>query len=171
MEALFRVLSGALLLCFGRRLFWLFVGLLGFFAAFGFASKFFSEQSQLVTLTIALVAGLIGILLAIFLQRVAIAVAGFLAGGMFAVELLQMTGWQIHPSIAYIVCGVIGAILISILFDGALILLSSLIGAMLITRSLTLQPLIEAVLIAVLVVIGILIQSRLLQRRPVERTT
>src|SRR5688500_12103206 len=65
MQPIFQILGGILLIIFGRRLFWLFVGLLGFFAGFTFASRFFSNQQEWVTLLIAVGCGLIGILLAV----------------------------------------------------------------------------------------------------------
>ena len=46
------------------------------------APHFIHEPSTLLALTLALVLGLIGALLAIFLQKIAIAVVGFLAGGI-----------------------------------------------------------------------------------------
>jgi hypothetical protein len=164
MQIAFRILAGVILLLFGRRLFWLFVGLLGFFAGFTLATRFFAAQEQWITLVIAVVCGLIGILIALFLQRVAIAIAGFLAGGMFSTAVLEITRWQLDPAIAYILCGIIGAILLSIVFEWALIFLSSLTGAMLITRSLSFEPMIETALIVVLVVIGIIVQSRIRTR-------
>lgn len=164
MYPIFRILAGVVLLLFGRRLFWLFVGLLGFFAGFTLATKYVSGQEQWVTLLIAFICGLIGIVVAIFLQRVAVAIAGFLAGGMFATSVLEITGWQIHPALAFLICGIIGAILIAVLFEWALIFFSSLTGAMLITRSLSLEPMIETGLVVLLVVIGIVVQSRIRPR-------
>ena len=167
MQPVLQILAGVLLVLLGRRLFWLFVGLLGFFAGFSLAARYFAEQPAWMTLLIALACGLIGILIAIFLQRVAIAIAGFLAGGMFATNILEITGWQLDPTIAYIIAGILGAVLLSVLFEWALIFFSSLTGAMLITRSITLQPSIETGLIILLVVIGIVIQSRIRPRRVV----
>ncbi len=137
---------------------------MAFLAGFTFATRFFSQQPEWMNLLIAFGCGIIGILLAIFLQRIAVAVAGFLAGGLFATRLLTLTGWQLDPAIAYIICGILGALLISFLFEWALIFFSSLTGAMLITRSINLEPVIESILILVLVVFGIVIQTRIRPR-------
>ena len=169
MQPILQILAGVVMLLFGRRLFWLFVGLLGFFAGFSLASRYFAEQPAWITLLIACAIGIIGILIALFLQRVAVAIAGFLAGGMFATNVLQMTGWQLDPAIAYLIVGILGAILFSVLFEWALIFFSSLTGAMLITRSITLQPSIETGLIILLVVIGIVIQSRIRPRTVIAK--
>ena len=169
MQPVFQILSGVVLLLFGRRLFWLFVGLLGFFAGFSLAARYFAEQPAWLSLLIAIACGLIGILIALFLQRVAIAIAGFLAGGMFATNVLEITGWNLDPAIAYIIVGILGAILFSVLFEWALIFFSSLTGAMLITRSITLQPSIETGLIILLVVVGIVVQSRIRPRTVITK--
>jgi hypothetical protein len=172
MQPIVQIFAGIVLLLFGRRLFWLFVGLLGFFGGFSLAARYFAEQPAWITLLIAAGCGLIGILVALFLQRVAIAIAGFLAGGMFATNVLKITGWQLDPTIAYILIGIVGAILLSVLFEWALIFFTSLTGAMLITRSITLQPSIETGLIILLVVLGIVIQSRIRpSRRVVTKET
>jgi hypothetical protein len=63
----------------GRRLFWLFVGLMGFITAYRWFESNPAAQSSGRCL-LAILAGIVGIVLAIFLQRVAIAVAGFFAG-------------------------------------------------------------------------------------------
>src|SRR5256885_7264151 len=81
------VLIGAIILFFGRKLFWLCVAAVGFAAGVEFAPHLIHEPSQVLQLSIAIVFGFIGALLALFLQKVAIAVAGFLAGGKLAMAL------------------------------------------------------------------------------------
>src|SRR3954467_3841365 len=78
---------GVVILFFGRRLFWLCVAAIGFAAGVELAPHLMHEPTPLLQLSIALVLGFIGALLATFLQKVAIAVAGFVAGGKLAVAL------------------------------------------------------------------------------------
>ncbi len=78
---------GLLLLLLGRRLFWLFVAVAGFVVGVQAAPYILPHQSELFLLGIALVLGVIGALLAIFLQKVAIALGGFVAGGYIAMVL------------------------------------------------------------------------------------
>ncbi len=80
-------LIGVVILLFGRRLFWLCVAAVGFAAGVEFAPHFVHEPSTLVLLTVAIVLGFIGALLALFLQKIAIAIAGFLAGGKLAIAM------------------------------------------------------------------------------------
>ena len=167
--SIIRILAGLLLLILGRRLFWLFVGLVGFMAGYTFAQKFFTLSSQLLELLIAVGVGLVGIFLAIFLQRLAIAIGGFLAGGLFATSLLEMFKWNVSPLVLFVIGGVLGAILLSIFFDWALIFLSSITGAMLISRALPLEPWMATFVFVILVVVGILVQTRLFPAAKVQK--
>ena len=83
------IIVGVALLVLGRRLFWLFVGAIGFIAASDAAAAYFSALPQWQILAISLGAGLLGILLAIFFQKLAIVLVGFYAGGYLAVSLFD----------------------------------------------------------------------------------
>ncbi len=114
------------------------------------------------------VCGLLGIAVAIFLQRVAIAAAGFFAGGYFAMNVATSylgttgtTGW-----VLFVIGGILGAVLLSMLFDWALIVLSSLMGAVLVAQSLHLPN--SPLLMFALAVAGILVQAQL-RRGPSKR--
>src|SRR2546430_10932053 len=74
------VLIGVVILFFGRKLFWLCVAAVGFAVGVEIAPLLVNEPSSLLALLIALVLGVLGALLALFLQKIAIAVLGFLAG-------------------------------------------------------------------------------------------
>src|SRR6185295_19307424 len=82
------LIAGALLLIAGRRLFWLFVGLVGFFTVYRWFAPYPAGPSPSGRWLVAILAGLLGIVLAIFLQRLAVALAGFLVGGWFAAGML-----------------------------------------------------------------------------------
>jgi len=157
----FGVVTGVVVLLAGRPLFWLFVGILGFVVAFDLASLYLAGQSQLVILTLALVAGLFGILLALLLQRIAFGLAGFLAGAY----LVTMSG--VTPGLAggsgfdvtILLGGASGALAGLLLADWALIVLSSLIGAGLIVEALNPGRTPGLVLFAGLVMVGIVVQA------------
>src|SRR6266481_5969178 len=127
-------LIGAVILFFGRKLFWLCVAAVGFAAGVEIAPHLVHEPSPLLSLTIALVLGLIRALLALFLQKIAIAVLGFLAGGKLAgaIAAAFFVHYAQHSTIIFVIGGIIGAILLLVLFDWALIVLSAFIGAHLI---------------------------------------
>ncbi len=130
-------LIGAVILFFGRKLFWLCVAAVGFAAGVEIAPHLVHEPSPLLALAIALVLGLIGALLALFLQKVAIAVLGFLAGGKLAgaIAAAFFVHYAQHSTVIFVIGGLLGAILLLVLFDWALIVVSSLIGNHCIYRS------------------------------------
>jgi hypothetical protein len=167
------VVVGLVLLLFGRRLFWLFVGVVGFMAGWYFALGNWHHAPAGGQLVVAIVAGLIGIVLALMLQKVAVAVAGFVVGWSFVASLLgwQMTMLRPGQLLVLAVAGVVAAVLALVVFDFALILYSSLAGASLIVDhvQLHLGSSARLVLLVVLVVVGIAVQSRWLDRGRVRR--
>src|SRR3954471_13229558 len=127
-------LIGVVILFFGRRIFWLCVAAVGFAAGVELAPHIVHEPTPLLALSIAVVLGFIGALLALFLQKIAIGIVGFLAGGKLAVAIAAAVVGNAAQFywISFIAGGVVGAILLLLLFDWALIFLSSIVGAYLI---------------------------------------
>jgi hypothetical protein len=156
------ILIGIAILVAGRRLFWLFVGAVGFVIGLSLAVQLLPDQPAWVILVAALIVGLVGIVVAIFLQTAAVGLAGFLIGGYTIVWLLQRFGLALSQWdwLIYIIGGILGAVLALYLFDVALIILSSLAGATLIVQSISLDALITSILFVVLLVAGIFIQSK-----------
>jgi len=162
------ILIGVVILLFGRKLFWLCVAAIGFAAGVELAPHLVQDPSALLSLTIALLLGIIGALLALFLQKIAIAVLGFLAGGKLAgaIAAAFFVHYAQHSTIIFVVGGVIGAILLLVLFDWALIVVSSLIGAHLIVYQSTIAlPQSGSIILFIgLAVVGILVQAASLRR-------
>lgn len=158
---------GFALLLLGRNLIWLLVGILGFLVGFDLATDFLTGQAQLLIFVIAVIVGLIGAGLAVFLQRLAAGVAAFLAGGYLAMTGAAYLGLDLgdYRWLAFIAVGIIAAILGMALFDWALIVLSALIGAALIVQNLSLAQSFTPLVFIILVVIGIAVQAGLMQRR------
>ena len=154
------IISGLAILFLGRQLFWLFVAVVGFAAGFELATNFLGGQPDWVILLIALVAGVIGALVAIFLRYLAVAVAGFASGAYLGTVLTDMlaadSGWLFW--ILFIAGGAIGAILMLALFDWALILLSSFTGAAMLAPLPGWSSSLQLVLFVTLVVVGIIVQ-------------
>lgn len=160
--AVINVLVGVALLFFGRRAFWLFVAGAGFVAGLSLANNIF-QASESVGLIIGIGVGLIAALLAVFLQRFAISLAGFLVGGYIALQVLPILnvegGWW-ATVLTFIIGGVIGVILIGMFLDWALISLSSLAGAALVTDALNLSSGLGTVVFLILTVLGVVFQAR-----------
>jgi hypothetical protein len=167
------MILGILLLFFGRRLFWLFVGVAGFIAGLTLVPQFISGQSEMTILLIAIIAGVIGAVLAIMLEGLAILIAGFLAGGYLMTTLLVSLHVSVstQPSITYIIGGIIGLLLVAVLFDWAIIILSALLGAEILMPLLHLSGSVHWLVFLGLVVVGMAVQAGIWHRRyPVKRT-
>src|SRR5262245_3108518 len=128
------VLIGVAILFFGRKLFWLCVAAVGFAVGVQIAPLLVNESSSVLALVIALVLGGLGALLALFLQKVAIALLGFLAGGKLAMAIAAafFVHYAQYSLIIFVVGGILGAILLLVMFGWALIVVSSFVGAYLI---------------------------------------
>lgn len=155
------VLAGLAVLFFGRRLFWLFVGCVGFIVGFELADNAFQGQSEWLILFIGLGVGLLSAIASVFLQRIFIVVAGFFAGGYclstFVPTVLPMRGDAVLW-VAFAVGGLLGAFLTVVLLDPALIIMSSLAGATAVSQNVPLDAPARTVLFVVLLVVGIAVQ-------------
>jgi len=164
--AIVSALIGILILFFGRKLFWLCVAAVGFAVGMEIAPLLVNKPSSLLALLVAIVFGVLGALLALFLQRVAIAVLGFLAGGKIATAIAAafFVHYAQYSTVIFVVGGILGAILLLALFDWALIVVSSFIGAYLIESAIVLPPTGSTLVFIGLAVIGILVQTASFRR-------
>ena len=160
------VLIGVVILFFGRKLFWLCVAAVGFAVGVQIAPLLVNEASSLLALVIALVLGVLGAFLAFFIQKVAIAVIGFLAGGKLATAIAAafFVQYAQHSTIIFVIGGIIGAILLLAVFGWALIIVSSFIGAYLIQSAIVLPPTGSTLVFIGLAIVGIFVQGASFRR-------
>ena len=161
------IFIGVLVLLFGRRLFWLFVAAIGFWIGFELTPHLMQQPPPWLALVVAMIFGLVGAVLAFVLQKVAIGIAGFLVGGYVATAILSafVTTYAQYDGIAFVIGGVLGAILMLVLFDWALILFSSLAGAELIASNLHLPAAGTTILFVALTIAGVVAQAAFFRRR------
>ncbi len=163
-----RLVAGVCALLFGRRLFWLFVGAIGFAFGMDLAARLFAGAPTLVVLTAAVLCGLAGAVLARAAQEVMIGIVGFAVGGYLATQLL--IALMPYPGrniwFALVGGGIAGVVLLNAVFDWAVILLSSLVGAAFIVEGSGAGGRATPLTYAVLAVIGIVVQAASKQRRP-----
>jgi hypothetical protein len=152
-----RILFGLLMLAAGRNLFWLFLGGTGFLLGFDLAKRLLHGQPQGVIFVTALVAGVACALLAVLLQKFAIIFAGFIAGG------------YLLPALLFIVGGIVGALLMKVFFNWALIVLSSVFGSSLVVETVHFGPQLRKVFFVFLLLLGIIIQAGMTRRRITPR--
>ena len=157
------IAAGVQLLFLGRKFFWLFVALVGFLLGRAYALEFLSGQPTSVILTISLIAGLLGVLLAALLQKIAVGLAGFAAGGYIAYYLLQFVAANLgeYQWMAILAGAIIGALLAGSMFDWALVLITSAAGAALISQGLNLGMPISAIALIGLFVFGMIAQANI----------
>jgi hypothetical protein len=154
------VLLGLIVLVYGRRLFWMFVAIAGFLAGMEFTRAIFVNQPYWVMLLGGFSAGLIGSLLAVFVERIAFAIAGFLAGAYLGLIIYHSSGFMGKDIFFIILGGLIGVLFSGLLMNWAIILLSSLVGAAAISSRLELDQTFRVVVFVVLIIIGAYTQAR-----------
>ena len=155
------------MLTMGRRLYWLFLGGVGFVLGFEAAKRVLEGQPHSLILIIAMLGGVVGALLAVFLQKFGIAAGGFLAGGYLLILLLRQIGMTMvhYQWLVFLIGGMAGAFLMTILFGWTLIVISSAIGALLILPSLHAGPRVTNLLFLLLLAAGIAVQYGLFERK------
>ena len=165
--SLLRILMGTILLLAGRKLYWLFVAVVGFIAGFLFTDIFAPQASTWLLILIGLIIGSLCALLAVFLNQLAVALVGFLGGGLLAIQLLAYfdVGSGDFNWIPFIIGGIIGTILAVLIFDWVLIVFSSLFGAILIGSAWENPSTLINLLVLVLFLVGIGVQASLMYRQ------
>jgi len=154
------VVLGIILLTFGRRLFWLFVAALGFLTGYSIAMQYGINTAHYAIWLISIICGVAGALIAIFLQRLAVAMAGFFAGAYLMFHLMTVLNIYADPlfTITQFIGGFTGLVLFLLFFDDALIVISALVGASLVVRYLYLDIPVGTVCFVILTAIGIACQ-------------
>jgi hypothetical protein len=169
---IFAVVIGITIILLGRKLFWLFVGAVGFISGLHIATYALYGRPEWMILLIGLFAGILGAVLAVFLQRIAVGAAGFFAGGYLIEGLIYMAGWQVGDGfwILFLIGGIIGALVASAYFDWALIMLSTLTGAAVVSQSLPFVSAVKAVVLTALIIAGIFTQAGFMKKDRRSRT-
>ena len=159
------IVGGVLLLAAGRKLYWLFVGLIGFAAGFALAGMFVKADTEWIKWLVAIALGILGAMLAVGLQKLAVGAAGFIAGGYGLVYLLNLLGMEIGKFnwLVFIVGGMIGTALVLGVFEFALILLSSVAGATMVSQTFNFSGMPVTIAFLALILIGILLQHATLR--------
>ena len=160
------VIIGVVILFFGRKLFWLCVAAAGFAVGVEIAPLLVSEPSSLLALVVAILFGVLGALLALFLQKVAVTILGFVAGGKLATAIAAAFFVQYvqYSTIVFVAGGIVGAILLLAMFNWALIVVSSFIGAYLIQSAIVLPPTGSTLVFIGLAIVGMFVQATSLRR-------
>jgi hypothetical protein len=176
---------GLLSLFLGRKLFWLFVGISGFLLGLliGGVVGMSNGWDWPMILLMGLVIGAGAAVLSIYLQKPMASLAGFMMGGLLAAVLYMLVryGTNIATSlmfggpgaetwILFLVGGVAAAIFVWVTYEWALIVLSSLSGALLTFVGLapflpfSLPGIFYLLILAGLAVLGIYVQAQMMSK-------
>lgn len=162
------VAAGLLLLFLGRQLYTALIGLVGFFVVYGLPEDVLNLPDEM-RLPVAVGVGVLAALLAFIVRKVAVALAGALLGAGAALWAIGFYGveWNVLWWIAVAAAAVLGAWLLRLVFDTALIVVSSFAGALLIVAAIGLEGTPAHVAVAVLIVVGVAFQMG--RRRKADR--
>lgn len=138
--AVAQIVIGLLETLFGRKLFWLFVAIGGFLIGWFVVPAIYGAVNDgaslelWVRVVIGVVAGLVLGSLAMKFTRLMVAIAGFFIFGTATVLIVRYFGGNIPSGssnhwIAFVCGGVVGSFVMGLLFEWALIVLTSLFGA------------------------------------------
>ena len=155
------IILGIMLLMLGRKLFWLFSGAIAFIFGLEFVPLILRGQSEHVILIIALVLSIAAIVLSFIVQKIGLGIAGFMAGGFVAMSIVNELKVNIPwlPWVLFAVGGIFGVVFTLVLFDWALIILSSLSGAFLLVHVMGFNLSLTKILFMLLVAVGIATQA------------
>lgn len=156
------VLVGVALLAAGRRLFWLALGALGFCAGLFAVDRWLGDLPRTTALVVALAVGIVGLVLALVVQRVAVGLGGFVLGAVLTARLLPFTSLELGPwqPLVLVAGGVIGALVALAAFGLALTVVTAGAGAALLVESIVMPERFESLLFAGLWILGVLVQRR-----------
>lgn len=161
------LIAGLALLLMGRQLFWVYVAILGFLVGFETATQYLNSDVEWLPVIVGLVVGLVAALLAIVFQWVAVGIAGFVGGAYFVLALLGLgdPGEASLLGLLFIVIGgIVGVVLFLMLFDPALVILSSLVGANLLLTPFELGGNMQLIAFFALALVGIVFQFAVLSK-------
>ena len=164
---LLAIVLGIALLTYGRKLYWLALGGIGFFLGLWLSSRLLPASSGALALGLAFLGGVLGAWLAILAQKFAIGLGGFLVGGAgsfwFAGEILAPAlrfDSQVWVWIIAAIGAMVGVSFAAVLFDASLIFLSSTVGALLVASRSHLGLPQETWLFLLMLCLGVMTQSR-----------
>lgn len=156
---------GVLLLVAGRRLYWLALAGVGFVAGLtlaGALAESAAPGSPGLEMALTLAGGLLGALLAVWVQKLAVLLGGLVLGGAAVFWLAPLASWDPEGWIwlAALVGAALGAALAPALFAFSLVAFTSLLGAALVASHLGLGQPHEGWAFLGLAALGLLLQAR-----------
>lgn len=157
-----RGVIGGILLFLGRELNFLFAGAMAGLIGFRLTPLLPPQWPAWSDAAFMIVLGVAAAVIVLLNERFGYFLSGFLAGGFFLVEYYAPNMLTV-PLLPFVVGGVIGALVLGLLTEWALILVSSAIGASYILNLFVLDPTAEVLIGAGLFIVGALTQVIIMQ--------
>ena len=163
--ALLYVGVGFLMLIAGRPIYWVFAGSISFLVGTYLADQIPVLPPEWNSFFIPILFAIIGVVLTQTFKRWTARLAGFIAGGIMIINLPNIFGSGSDWTSPYLfaAAGIISVILLFVIFDFALIVLSSLVAVTLILSYMRLGNLDQGAMFLILAIFGIITQYLLLQ--------
>jgi hypothetical protein len=161
-----QVIAGILLVLLGRRILWLFLGILGFFVTRGLVLNYLPDLSGQTTLIVALAGGGAAASIILLAEKLAVAGGGVLGGAFVGAFVWQqlVPGAGGMPWIGIAVGAILGFLIVRFVVKLALAIAASAVGAALLALALP-EPEYRMITFVVLLIIGVVLQSGLLRRK------
>ena len=157
-----RGVIGVIVLFFGRELNFLFAGGMATLVGFRLAPKLPDSLPSWAEYALIISLAILAAVLVLINERAGYFVSGFFAGGYLMMEYFE-PGVLTFPIVPFIVGALLGAIIIGVFTEWALIAISSVIGAIYSTTLFKLSPTAETLIAGGLFVIGSLTQVILMR--------
>lgn len=168
------VIIGFVLLIAGRRAIWLSLMGGAFVVSAQLLSFFLFDLNTSTIMLIAAGVALVVLVLYLFIEKATILVIGVIGGGLAGIIMVNSlftlpVDEVIQSTMAFLVGGAIGSLLIQRMFQWSMVVFSTLMGAYLVSGLLDHLPLFRLTAMVLLVVAGLFIQTRLLRSQKNER--
>lgn len=152
---------GAILILFGRKLYWLALGIVVGFIGLILAQRYLNLSTEM-ELIVAAVACVAGSILAMVAKKMAVTLGGFGLGAIVAYYLATPFADQLQYQIWWVVLigAVLGICFAAFVFDLALLVSSAIVGAGLVAKGLPLEGVEETAAFVVLTLVGLVVQAR-----------
>jgi hypothetical protein len=157
-----RGVIGGILLFLGHEINFLFAGAMAALIGFRLTPLLPPQWPGWADYVFILALGIIAAVAVLLNERIGYFISGFLAGGLFLVEYFYPNTLNV-PWLPFVVGGVIGALIIGVFTDWALILVTAAIGAYYLVNLFVLDPMLEILIGAGLFIVGALTQVIIMQ--------
>jgi uncharacterized membrane protein YoaK (UPF0700 family) len=164
-----RGVIGGILLFLGHELNFLFAGAMAALLGLRLTWLLPSQWPAWADYAFIIALGVIAAVAVLLNERIGYFISGFLAGGLLLVEYWAPDTLTV-PWLPFLIGGIIGALIVGIFTDWALILVTSAIGAAYLLNLFVLNPTLEILIGAGLFIVGALTQVIIMQsQRQAER--